>query len=728
MKPALGDVLNNRYTLVYQLRDEPGIQAWRANDRVLARDCQLFLVNDAHSVDDVIWIASSLALSKNKQFTQVLHLQQWGKVALIVTQLDAGISLSDYLRQPVDDSPLDFEAIASIVAGCAEALCQQPNNEFTHRSVSADVIRLTMSGIQIADAPVSPLFIDPSNSPKGSGAKEITTRQLGIVLYEMLTRTPHSQQESRSWSLLPDDTPDQLRMICERAVTFPDHDASTTTPLTSPEELSALLGDTKPLDALDSEQINVLREDAQCSICIVPIRPVRQQDLLDFPSIAANAASTGNASLTGMARQNAEGRTKISTDFTSKPLADLQQSQQSSGNRPTTPTNSSNLDEAHGWHWDFHDIATHMANILSPSEPNTNDLIFPNSSGSNIFDPNSAHNAHFDFTIPIDPKQTKCDGDDAAGGGSDTSGNALLDTSADRNTARIPVFDDSGVPIAPGEESARALQEEQRAIEQGERVTLPPSFIPSATSTAHPETYQSTTTAAPASSDGDDIANTPVFGSIQTKVVAIVIVSIAVVAGLIWALHVLLPDSTAQSTESEQGDWPQINVSEVPFAGQTPPTEDEKSDTTANESGESESTTDESSPTQPEVQHADKVVNAVPSPAIPESNTPLTIDVHQMITKPAGQQGLSYYMHLSEPHTAYRMVVQNRTSGGTAYIRVNTTGDPNAGEQVAQFSFDPSGTTEIKFDRLVQTQDVIIWMPYSTIPNGGVYFSSVQVF
>jgi putative peptidoglycan lipid II flippase len=32
MKPELGDVVINRYTLVSLLRDEPGLQAWKAND------------------------------------------------------------------------------------------------------------------------------------------------------------------------------------------------------------------------------------------------------------------------------------------------------------------------------------------------------------------------------------------------------------------------------------------------------------------------------------------------------------------------------------------------------------------------------------------------------------------------------------------------------------------------------------------------------------------------
>ena len=75
MKPQLGDTIINRYTLVSLLRDEPGLQAWKANDRVLARDCQLFIVTDADAIPTVDAIASSLALSRNRRYTQVLQLQ-----------------------------------------------------------------------------------------------------------------------------------------------------------------------------------------------------------------------------------------------------------------------------------------------------------------------------------------------------------------------------------------------------------------------------------------------------------------------------------------------------------------------------------------------------------------------------------------------------------------------------------------------------------------------------
>ena len=38
MKPQLGDTISNRYVLVSPLREETGLQVWKASDNVLARD------------------------------------------------------------------------------------------------------------------------------------------------------------------------------------------------------------------------------------------------------------------------------------------------------------------------------------------------------------------------------------------------------------------------------------------------------------------------------------------------------------------------------------------------------------------------------------------------------------------------------------------------------------------------------------------------------------------
>ena len=63
MKPQLGDTISNRYVLVSPLREETGLQVWKASDHVLARDCQLFIVSSSKALQEVNATASMLAIS-----------------------------------------------------------------------------------------------------------------------------------------------------------------------------------------------------------------------------------------------------------------------------------------------------------------------------------------------------------------------------------------------------------------------------------------------------------------------------------------------------------------------------------------------------------------------------------------------------------------------------------------------------------------------------------------
>ena len=75
-------------------------------------------------------------------------------------------------------------------------------------------------------------------------------------------------------------------------------------------------------------------------------------------------------------------------------------------------------------------------------------------------------------------------------------------------------------------------------------------------------------------------------------------------------------------------------------------------------------------------------------PKQPENTTAYEIDNRKFLSNPDGQQGYGYYVHLSQPQKAYRMVIKIRSSGGQGYIRVNATDSPSQGKQVAQFEFD----------------------------------------
>lgn len=180
MEPRLGDIVLNRYVLVSLLRNEAGLQVWQANDRILTQDCQLFIVRDSRFLPQVNTIASTLALSHSRKFTQVLQLRHHDSVAIIVTALDRGITINDYLA--LKKAPLSYEAIRTIVAETAQALSRLLASNITHHAVSSDTVRISSSGIELADTPVSPLLEDVTQKDDDQiprqNVEHIATKQL----------------------------------------------------------------------------------------------------------------------------------------------------------------------------------------------------------------------------------------------------------------------------------------------------------------------------------------------------------------------------------------------------------------------------------------------------------------------------------------------------------------------------------------------------------------------
>ena len=59
---------------------------------------------------------------------------------------------------------------------------------------------------------------------------------------------------------------------------------------------------------------------------------------------------------------------------------------------------------------------------------------------------------------------------------------------------------------------------------------------------------------------------------------------------------------------------------------------------------------------------------------------------------------------------------------------MNATNSPSQGEQVAQFEFDASGTTDIKFDKAVETRGHHAVGSIDSLPGNQLYIESIQVF
>lgn len=106
----------------------------------------------------------------------------------------------------------------------------------------------------------------------------------------------------------------------------------------------------------------------------------------------------------------------------------------------------------------------------------------------------------------------------------------------------------------------------------------------------------------------------------------------------------------------------------------------------------------------------------------------LPVASQRFLDRPGGQQGYGYYIHLDKKEDVSKIVIKIQSSGGKGYIRVNTNGDPNAGEQVAEFTFAEGGTTEVKLDKSVNTQDIVMWVPIDSLPGNQLYINSMQAF
>lgn len=289
MKPQLGDTISNRYVLVSPLREETGLQVWKASDHVLARDCQLFIVNNRKALQDVNATASMLAISHDAHFTQVLQLQHVGEVALVITQLDAGMSLSEYLTQ--SSKPLSFTAIRSILGEVVEALHVLQKDNLTHFSISTDTVRLTRNGIEIADAPVSIMLADTSRVQSVENQEQLAIRQVASLLYSLLTRTPSTLSTNYHLDAISPNVPMEFRVICKRGLDLKEKDGFPTVPMATIAELEALLGDYEPLAKLNGPDIALPSADSECSIVNVPLLQILEQDAIALPDTLAETGS-----------------------------------------------------------------------------------------------------------------------------------------------------------------------------------------------------------------------------------------------------------------------------------------------------------------------------------------------------------------------------------------------------------------------------------------------------
>lgn len=645
MKPQLGDTISNRYVLVSPLREETGLQVWKASDHVLARDCQLFIVNNRKALQDVNATASMLAISHDSHFTQVLQLQHVGEVALVVTQLDAGMPLTEYLASR--DKPLSFTAIRSILGEVVEAFHVLQKDSLTHFSINTDTVRLTRNGVEIADAPISVMLADTSRSQVTESKEQLAIRQVAALLYSLLTRQPSTLSTDFRLEAIAPNVPMEFRVICKRGLNLKEKDGFPTVPMATVAELEALLGDYQPLSQLHGTDVILPSANSECSIVNVPLLQALEQDTFPLPETLSESGSIPEMTFEAPV-----------------PHTDLSDSKEALAKGVAATSGA------------VKSLWKNGREILTEED----------------IDGADEETGDYPFSFPIRVSAPSSD--------------QQTDDSQLEKTGRIPVIGPDGRVIQPGEESARALKAEQEAIEEAYQNSVttpaPPSFAPNGGS----------------SSTSTEVADAKLFGNMKTKVAAIIVAIVVVAVALGFALHGLFQNSASSDTSSNSGNpWPEMNLDKVPFGPGGTAADADSSDT--DDSAQSSGTTEKS---------PDKEAKQVPDPKAPENTTAYEIDNRQFLSNPDGQQGYGYYLHLSQSQKVSRMTIKIRSSGGQGYIRVNTTSNPTQGEQVAQFEFDTSGTTNVKFDKTVETQDILLWVPLNSLPGSQLYIESIQVF
>ncbi|NEG69973.1 murein biosynthesis integral membrane protein MurJ [Bifidobacterium choloepi] len=683
MKPHLGDTVLGRYTLVSPLREEPGLQVWKANDRVLSRDCQLFIVNNRSVLVSVNATAGSLAMSHDSRFTPVLRLQHDGEVAIVVTQLDPGVSVTQYLQGP-SGAPLSHEAMRSIIAETGHALAKLHRDHITNRAVSTDTIRLTKSGIQLADTPVSAALADTSGAEPTANDERLAVCQLAGVLYCMLTGKASHRQMQYSLAELPSDIPMEFRAICKRGLNLSEP-GSPTIPLLTINELEMLLGAAKPLHALSRHDLRLTGVDGNCSIVTAAVKPVNPADLIPIPDTLASSDVLPDLMFNPLPLKGTDVSDDEDEDDDSQ---DESSDTSKNGEHGDKAGEGAAAEGSFKALWNtskryMNGQSDKAAPEVDPADKTEMFTAFTGDEPEPPLQPNR-------LTMAMDVSLVR-------NGHRDGTQDAIDGTNS---TGRIPIVDAEGNPILPGAESQRALEAEQAeknaAYDEGLPPALPPSYAPKENPARHA-----------LSAKFDDGKKKK---SRKGRVIATVIVIVALVAALSVCVHSLITKGSIFGflEEDDTSYWPSMNLNDVPFGSRL-----------------GEDVTSSPSTTSPT---ATPTTTSPSSTASTTNTTAYTITSQRFLNEPNGQQGYGYYIQLSQPEDVSRVVVQIRSSGGTGYIYVNTTGDPTQGEKVAQFTFDESGTTDIQLDKTVNTQNIVLWVPLDSLPGNQLYILSMKAY
>ena len=768
MNAHIGDTILGRYTLVTLLRRANGLSAWRAKDKVLDRDCQLFIAGDSTCMDRINVNASSLALSKDRRFTPVYQLHTRDKVSLIVTAPDAGMSLKDYMHGPAGET-LSDRAIGTIMGEVTEAMRTLHAAGMVDYAVSTSTIRLAPASITLADAPISPMLEHPSVSTEtGLTNEEYAIRELAGVLYAMLTRRPDQDGRQPSLQELPKQAPEEFKIICMRGLGLANEQGTVPVPLVTLAELSALLSPWVPPEELTDSDLIWPGLDGRASIESVALRPVDPKNVLPLPEGLTSSALPARQTVSHHephwktnqllfpGRSEIEMLNPEDTDTDLFSLFDERQRLRSlnSSSRKTAAMDVSALRATAARPAAVNEEESKAVTGRMPTVKDDQRKPSEALSGNGVTANNPVERGFSQWDFHKSSGQ-----ENGATNGSSQAAKATSNLSAPQGNvdsrarqtgaeAAEPLVGGSGEPAARNEHSSSAAASDKtkapgKAPDQTARSSkspdfdeeeqqttvmepLPPSFTPEIHSMPVPVTY-SVLPDDEQDKDLDDeadMADTRLFGRFTTRSVVIAIAAVIVVVALVWALSTIT--GSRSKVGKSEGGWPVM--SNVPFPGKT--NGDEEASPSSNGNGDDNDQAQAGADADADkVSHADKEAGKVPDPPKPKNTTAYKTSRQLFLNKPAGLQGYGWYMHLTQPEEVSRLTIVAPQSGGHAQVYANSTAaQPNQGQPLADFSFDASGTTQVTLREAVTTQDLVVWVPMDGMPGNSLRFTSVQAF
>lgn len=344
----------------------------------------------------------------------------------------------------------------------------------------------------------------------------------------MLTHTPSSKNMTFDLRRLDDTVPSEFRMIIMRGLTM-DDGTNHTIPMVSLSELTALLGDWTPLDKLPTQDIALPSAAGEGSIATAEVISIDEDQLAELPHSIITTEKLRELTIEHSPKPRTASSTPNDRELLRKGEADLSKLATSTEKTISAVWRKGQEGEEA------------LKNRLNRPSKHTNPKEFSN---TDLFE---------DFAFQADSE---------------------IGTDANKfdMTTQIPVVDDTNYPTQAIQVNEIQASNDTPAA-QAPAAMPPGSFSPASTSAAQQDAgiaMQQPPSFAPrskttADDEGDDLADTRLFGKYTTATVVVAAAAVVVLLALGIALACMHFGNNPNNPDSKQNDWSDSNIDNVPF-------------------------------------------------------------------------------------------------------------------------------------------------------------------